>query len=237
MRVFIFFLAFLHFQANATISVPGNLNQAEREQALRLLGLGTSTKILSTPYPLGGYSGFEFGIGMEFIDVTDLGSMGSGITSKQEMINYPRLNFGKGFYNNLDLFFHFTPYNDVSGISEYGGLLRWGVFQSAYLPTSISLLMHANATNVAEKIYTTTVGADIIAGFSLKYLSLYFGGGQTDSAGVFLGNSSLASSNNERVSNIHTIMGGTLTVQQFFLAAQLDRYNESVFSIKLGYRN
>ncbi len=233
--LFSIFLLFLT-SAEAGVQIPLNMTRVQREQALGILGMGTSSKVLSAPYPLGGYAGFEFGAGMEFLDVTDLGNLGSGLGNPQSIINYPRFSFGKGFYNDFDFFFHFTPYSENAGISEYGGMLRWGAYQSAYLPTNISILIHANSASISEKIFTSTAGIEVTAGFTLKYFSLYFGGGQVESRGRFFGLTGSATEDYEKTSSIHTLMGGIVDFNSFFIAAQLDRYSDAIFSVKLGVK-
>lgn len=225
------FLFFILHSSNAftAIALPTTLSDRDQEKTLGVLGLQTSSKILSTPYPLGGYEGFEFGAGMEFLDVSD-------IAKPQTMINYPRFSFGKGFYNDFDFFFHFTPFSENTGISDYGGILRWSAFQSAYLPTNISILLHSNATNVIDKIFTSSFGIDITAGFTLKYISLYFGGGQVESRGSFYGFNGAMNEEFRKTSSIHTFMGGVVDFESFFVAAQMDRYDDAIFSVKLGVR-
>ncbi len=234
----ILILLFFLFSTNAfsAIALPTNLSAKDQEEALGILGLQTSSKILSTPYPLGGYGGFEFGVGMEFLDASDLANLGSKLTSPQSMINYPRLSFGKGFYNDFDFFFHLTPFSENTGISDYGGIIRWSAFQSAYLPTNISILLHSNATNIIEKVFTSSFGVDITAGFTLKYVSLYFGGGQVESRGRFFAFNGGTNEEYRTTSSIHTFMGGVIDFETFFIAAQMDRYDDAIFSVKLGIK-
>ncbi len=238
---FLCFCAYAPFAVHAKIELPTSFNSsAEREQTLSILGLNTSSKILSAPYPLGGYAGFEFGAGMEFLDVSDINNLGSKVASDQSTITYPRFSFGKGFYKDFDIFFHFTPYSESTGISEYGGILRWGAYQSTYLPTNISVLLHTSSTNVStnfsQEIFSSSAGIDITAGFTLKYFSLYFGGGQVESRGRFFAFNGQLKEQYETVSSIHTMMGGVIDFEKFFLAAQIDRYSDAVFSVKLGIK-
>lgn len=230
------FLIFYSNSAYAAIALPTNLSAQDQTEALGILGLATSSKILSSPYPLGGYAGFEFGAGMEFLDVSDIGNLGSKLTNPQTTINYPRFSFGKGFYNDFDVFVHFTPFSENTGISENGGILRWSAFQSAYLPTNISILLHTNSTNIAEKVFTSSFGIDVTAGFTLKFVSLYFGGGQVESRGRFFGFNGGTNEDYRKTSSIHTFMGGVFDFESFFVAAQMDRYEDAIFSVKLGIK-
>ncbi len=236
----IFLILFIFTQPLfAEIKVPINLSQVDRIDTLRILGLGTSSKILSEPYPLGGYTGLELGASIEFLDLSDLSSLGATLPDedRQENTTYPKLSLGKGLYNNVDMFFNFTPYSKNSGLSQYGGMLRWGFYQSPYVPTCLSILVHGNATNISQNIFTQSFGLDLVAGFTLNHLSVYFGGGQIESRGKFIGVNSGNYIETEHTSSIHTLMGAILTLNKVFMAVELDRYSDSMISAKIGMRN
>ncbi|MDZ4660893.1 MAG: hypothetical protein SGJ18_04665 [Pseudomonadota bacterium] len=233
----LFILLFFSQTLFAEIKIPVNLSQLDRLETLRILGMGTSSKILSEPYPLGGYSGLELGVSIEFLDLTDLSSLGATIPDKQENTTYPKLSLGKGLYNNIDMFFNFTPYSKNSGLSQYGGMIRWGFYQSPYVPTCLSLLVHGNATNVSQNIFSQSFGVDLVAGFTLNYVSVYFGGGQIESRGQFVGINSSNNIETEHTSSVHTLMGTILTLDKVFVAIELDRYSDAMISAKIGIRN
>ncbi len=236
--VILFFSAIIFSQVSfAEIKIPTNLSQVDRIETLRILGMGTSSKILSEPYPLGGYTGLELGAGIEFLDLSDLASLGSTIPDKQENTAYPKLSLGKGLYNNVDMFFNFSPYSKNSGLSQYGGMIRWGFYQSPYVPTCLSLLLHGNATNISQNIFTQSFGVDLIAGFSLDYISVYFGGGQVQTRGDFIGVNSSNNVESEHTSSVHTLIGTILTLNKVFMAIELDRYSDAMISAKIGMRN
>lgn len=235
MRIFLFL--FFGLPALAEIKIPTNLSQLDRIETLRVIGMGTSSKILSEPYPLGGYSGLELSAGIEFLDLSDLASLGSTLSDKQENTTYPKLSVGKGMYNNVDMFFNFTPYSKNSGLSQYGAMLRWGFYQSPYVPTCLSLLAHGNATNISQNIFTQSFGLDLVAGFTLQYISIYFGGGHIESRGQFVGVNSINNVESEHTSGVHTLMGAILTLNKVFMAVELDRYSDAMISAKIGMRN
>ncbi len=234
---FFLFLFLSAFTANAAIVLPTGLTAVDREETLKILGLGTAGKILTDPFPLGGYPGFEFGASAEFINVEDISTLGSTLANPQGTITYPSFSFGKGIYNNIDTFFHFTPYSEATGLSKYGGHLRWGFYQSSYLPTCLSLVLHASATNVLQSIFANTYGYDIIAGFTLTYFSLYFGGGQSDANGRFLAITDSLEEEYASVSSVHTVMGMTFDMDIFFMGFQIDRFSDNIYSLKIGIKN
>jgi hypothetical protein len=231
----------------AAIELPKGLNQENREKTLKLIGMGTSSKILTDPYPLGGFPGLEISASVEVLDLSDLKNLGTTTLSTQDSVAYPRITIGKGTFANTDIFVHFTPFDKGLGISEFGGLIRMGVYQATYLPSSLSILVHTNRSTINNTLETSTYGADLIAGFSLEKMSLYFGGGMISSKGRFLvGTHALAQANSitdtnestqESVSSLHSVMGATLRFGKFFVAAEIDRYADTTISAKLGYRN
>src|SRR6266404_3530405 len=99
--------------------IPHGLNESDRREIIRTLGVNAATKMLDNPYPLGGYSGFEVGLSTEFIDIRDIRRLGCqpgqpGCTnttvSDESEWRYSRLTIGKGLYEDIDVFFHFlTP--------------------------------------------------------------------------------------------------------------------------------
>jgi hypothetical protein len=233
----------------ATVRIPEYMDeQGERQTALKILGLGMSTKFLSNPYPLGGYSGFEFGVSIETLSAEDLSSSisvpaGEEKPAPQKEISYPKISIGKGLYNNVDIFWQFIPYNQNTELSQHGGILKWSFYQADFLPLSLSAMVHANSTNISNKIVTRTVGADVIMGMNVNSFALYFGGGPIKSKGHFVAavtNSSVNDTENseqtESVSAFHTVVGANLRIASTFLAVEIDRYVDPVYSAKLGVR-
>lgn len=240
------------------ITIPGYLSHADRQEVVETLGLTSSTKLLSNPYPLGGYSGFEVGYSISFINIRDISRLGCAVgstgcpnteTSTEDELRYSKITIGKGLYNNIDLFMHFAPPVGDAGISEYGGALRWGFYQAEFLPINVSLVLHANQINVQDKFVGQNLGYDFIAGVNVDGFSLYFGGGQIYGKGSFIGGSSgtatvdpsdpeLGSDNTvvERVSQTHSLVGAILQFDHLFAAAQIDHYKNAVYSLKVGLR-
>ena len=176
--------------ANASIQIPKGLTAPDRQQALRIIGLGISEKLLSDPYPLGGYEGFEVGLALENLPTDDLARLGSKLTTAQSDVTYPKITIGKGLYNNIDFFVQFTPYRRIDEITQYGGLVRWGFIQGQLFPYSGSLLIHANSANTSNLLSSRTYGVDLMGGVSVGEVSLFGGVGLLQSNGTFTGGAS-----------------------------------------------
>ncbi|MCJ8277398.1 MAG: hypothetical protein HRT44_02280, partial [Bdellovibrionales bacterium] len=166
--------------------IPQNLNSDERQRTLEIVGLGTSTKFLSNAYPLGGYSGLEVSLSYEALDVGEITRLGN-TSPNVETVYYPKFNIGKGIYNNSDIFFHFIPFNETSGLSKYGFSFRWSFYESLYLPINFSLVTHASNSNIQNKLVSRSLGADILLGLTLSNFSLSLGGGWVRTTGDFTG--------------------------------------------------
>lgn len=225
---------------NAAIQIPQGLNSLQREEALKILGFGMSEKIMTDPYPLGGYSGVEVGLSVETIPTQDLGRLGNKLESPQQNVTIPKLTIGKGLYNNVDIFFSFTPYNKQDEISQYGSLVRWTFLQPEKLPATVSVTTYFNSVNVSNKVKATSLGTDLIAGISVEDVSLFAGYGFLKSYGSFLGgNEGVTSSSDIETANVggnHSLVGATIHMANVVITAQLDRYTQTVFSAKLALR-
>ncbi len=228
--------------AFAAIQLPKNMSVADREEALRIVGFGTSSKILSDPYPLGGHAGFEAGLSLENVVAEDLSRLGNGVRPPQQEVLLSKLTIGKGVYNDVDLFLQFTPYTKQEELAQYGGFVRWGFYQASYLPVGLSLIAHVNSANIGNQLNARSYGADLIAGVNVDNLALYIGGGVIESSGIFLVDEPTPTDPEARaqakslVTGSHALVGANLRFSQFFLSLQIDRYTLPVFSAKLGVR-
>lgn len=216
-------------------------------EVVEILGHTTSTKFLSNPFPLGGHAGFEMGLTSEFIDTTDLSHLGAG-TSEQSSIQYNSLSVGKGLYYNIDIFVNFIPFANSSEINDYGGILKWNFYQAEYLPFSLSFLGHINTLNIQDSFVNETQGWDFLGGLNLNSLALYAGGGRQTARSIFSQNildtsdaQILAAMSSHgtlvtRNSRIHSFIGLQFSISSLFFATQIDRYEQPVYSAKLGMR-
>lgn len=238
--VTVLMVALMTASAPASIQLPQNMTKKNREQALTIIGLGTGSKILSDPYPLGGYAGFEAGFSIETFPSEELGRLGSGIKPPQQEASLPKLSIGKGLYNNLDIFLQFTPYSHQDELAEFGGIIRWGFYQASFLPLSLSLLAHASNANIANQLSTHTYGFDLVGGIDVENVALFAGLGPAEASGTFVGGSAGITDSKtletEFVSGFHTVIGGNIHFSNYFAALQIDRYSTPVFSGKIGVR-
>lgn len=240
--------------------IPKGLSETDRLEIVRTLGLNTATKMLDNPYPLGGYSGFELGYSIEYINIRDIrrlgcvpGAPGCSNTkySDESEWRYSRLTVGKGLYNDLDIFFHFMPPVGGIHVGDYGGALRWSFYQAQFLPINVSAIVHFDQLNYGNSFINRNVGAEIMAGVNVENFALYFGGGQIQASGTFIGGTcgahcsvdpsdpaydQLSQTVTNRVIATHTVVGLSLHFENLFAAAQVDRYQDAVYSLKAGIR-
>jgi hypothetical protein len=262
MKKWLFLLAPILFCLSSRMvhafEIPRDLSQEDRHEVVRTLGLNSSTKMLSNPFPLGGYSGLEVGYSVEFINVRDIqrlgcASAGSCAASSENEWRYSRITIGKGLYNDVDLFLHFIPPTGNVRVSDYGGAIRWSFFQAEFLPINVSAIAHANQLNFDDDFVSRNVGFEIIAGVNVDNFGLYFGGGMLRSSGTFMGDLAGTSQNGtvdesdpslnqysntvtHNVQGSHTVVGFVLNHKNLFTAAQVDRYEDAVYSLKMGVR-
>lgn len=256
------FLAF--FWTAEAFEIPKGLSSTDRREVVRTIGLNSAPKALSNPYPLGGYSGFEVGYSLEVINVRDIrrigcepGTAGCANTaySNETEWRYSRFTVGKGVYNDIDLFFSFMPPTGNVRASDYSGQMRWSFYQAAFLPVNLSVVGYFNSLNFNDTFMNRNIGGELMAGVNVNNFALYFGGGLVEARGTFIGkdkngncgedctvdpseeelngNSRTATT---KVTETHTFVGFSLHYENLFAAAQVDRYRDAVYSMKVGLR-
>lgn len=239
------------------LEIPRGLSAEDRDTVVRMLGSSSATKALSNPYPLGGYSGFEIGYSMEFVNVRNLqllGTSGGLYANKSSDWQFSRISVGKGLYNDVDIFFSLMLPTGGVRASDYGGLLRWTFYQAEFLPINLSVILSGNQLNLGDAFVNRNLGGDILAGISVDNFSVFFGGGILKSTGTFVGCPSGSTnsvctvdtgegdvnqfSNTVSASVIepHSVVGVSLHLSDVFVAAQVDRYEDAVYSVKTGLR-
>lgn len=224
----------------AKVDIPTNLSREDRIKVLEILGPGTSSKILTDPYPLGGFAGFEAGIQVDSIPVDDLANLGD-TTQEQDFFTYPIISIGKGVYKDVDFFVHFIPASEGTGISEYGGIIRWGFYQMAYLPISFSVNVSAGSANINNELITKNFGYDLIAGITAQNIYFYGGVGQLQSGGDFTGNgeddiTDTTMNEQHKIKTTHYLTGVGFRNEGFFLTGQMDYHIQPTYSLKFGFR-
>jgi hypothetical protein len=215
------------------------LSKNDRTAVLGILGFGSQMKMLSSPVPLGGKQGFEFGISSEYIPVEDLGGLGAKSNAKGEY-NYMNLSVGKGLPYNVDTYFQFTPLPQSEGVFGYGAQLRWGFYEFRRFPAVMSMVFHGSGTNFSNLLSVRTTGADLVMTVAMDEAALYFGAGTIRTIGTFMGGASGITVDGktaeEDLLDVHTVFGLSLAFDRVFLALEVDRVVQSSYSARLGYR-
>lgn len=212
------------------VDIP-ELNLSDIPEAIKILGLGSSSRFVSNPYPLGGYSGFEIGFSHEIIDTQDFARLGPTQPPPKDL-RLNRLSIGKGVYNNFDIFVHFVPFSRGSQVSEFGGTLKWTPYEARFLPLTFSVLGHSNTINLQDQYNSQSFGLDALTAVSVNNFALYFGAGRVQSRSTFteeIVNSCVGpgipvncvplDSNNlhkARAYDVHTYVGINIDVRPFF---------------------
>jgi len=249
------------FCANG-LELPRGLSHADRQEVVQTIGLGSSEKMLTNPYPLGGYSGFEVGYSMEFINIRDINHLGCAIGASgcpndhipdENEFRFSRFTIGKGLFHDIDLFFSFAPPIGGSNISDYGASIRWAFYQATFLPLTFSAILSGNRMNIGDEFVAENFSSDLMVGITVDSFSLFFGAGEAWSRGTFMvytdptdpGNGTVPSSDadagtsgtvTERTQQTHAFVGFSVEYENLFAAAEIDHYHDSVYSAKIGLR-
>lgn len=240
MKFFILSILVLFSQQTlAAFVLPKNLNVLDRIRATEILALGTAPKILGNPYPLGGYAGIEMGLSVEFIPTDDLAELG-GKSPNKDTFSYSTLMLGKGIHHNVDTFVYFTPLRQDSGIQTYGAQLRWGFYESSYFPFALSVSLFAGGANISNLVNASSFGGDLLATVSVDRVAAYIGIGQVRGSAQFIGGSNGITAEGltveHSVMKTHSLLGMSLSLSGFFAAVEINRYEDSFYGTKLGYR-
>ena len=239
MRLLLFLLLLFPI-TSFSLELPTGLSNIEREKIVKQLGIPTSSKFLSNPYPLGGYVGLELGVSYQIVNVDDISLLGNQVETNDKSLSIVELTFGKGLYNNVDVFFHFAPFNHRERVNSYGGILKWGFYEAKFLPINFSLLTLGSVFHVSDSFVNQTLGMELMAGVNVENLAIYFGMGQLQGEGQFMGGASGVVDDNKTTKEegkiSHLFLGLNFDFANFFISAQMDRYTEPIFSAKLGYR-
>lgn len=237
-KIILYLVLFLPCVGFAKLALPTNLNSAQRTELTYLLGMNTSNKLLTNPFALGGYSGFEFGIGIENLSLAEY-SDPAFIDEKQAFAHF---SIGKGLYHNVDAFLIFVPPLRQSLISQYGLALKWAFYEANSFPLSFSLTTHTTSSSIDDSLNSLSFGLDLTAGMSIKNIAFYLGIGQARTETTFSGIRNLANFTDtgqqitETATATHSLVGALYQWQIYFLAFQIDRYKNPVYSTKLGVR-
>ena len=224
----------------AKLSIPTNLSDEDRRALVETLGYGIGAKVLGDPFPLGGYSGVELGITNQFISTEDVSKLGDH-ASTQARTPYLGLSFAKGLYYNFDVFINFVPVGQDEQVSGFGGGLRWGFFQAEYLPISLSVQLASESLDFQNKINVSAQTFDLIASYKFEPVTIYLGGGTISASGEFLGGGADGVTDSGSVENVstsanHYLSGLVYRFSTFFVAAEVDRAEQTCYGVKIGAR-
>lgn len=239
----------LPFYAMA-LEIPKGLSSTARGDITRILGISSAPKMLTNPYPLGGYAGFEVGISMEVINTRELQRLGTSSTADQDELRYTRLTLGKGLYHDVDFFLHAVPPIANVDVTDYGASVRWAFFQAEFLPIHSSLWVYGNQINYQNSFMNQNLGGDLVLGLNVDNFAVYFGMGMIYAKGSFLGGNTGSGTVDPNdpdlnkdtnvarmdVRSIHSVVGCTISFMDFFISGQIDRYTDPVYSAKFGVR-
>lgn len=235
----LFIILIFSIHCFAELRIPTNLTSSNKTAMIEILGLGTAPKIIGDPFPLGGYSGFEFGLSTEILTTSAIAKMGSQ-TSTQEQTSIYTFNFGKGIYSNIDTYIHFSFLGQSENLSQFGAQFRWGIYQSQYLPIYASVILSGSNTNINNLVLISNQAMDLVFGFKSGDITLFFGGGFINAQGTFSGGTGGVTVSGETekssVFDSRFISGVNIKFDNVFAALELDRFTDPVYSAKIGFR-
>jgi hypothetical protein len=224
--------------AFAEFGLASGLTATDRQQILKILGLGTSGKNVSIPKGLGTNNGLELSLANEFINTETISQFIIDRESRNTLY-YPKISIGKGLYERTDIFIHFIPYTATLGLSEFGGTIRFNFYKEADSGISASAIFHLNSANFNNQLTTRGLAGDLSLGMNWDYFSVFTSVGMARSKGTFIGGTqgTTDSLNDETlsVSDMHFSVGTLVRYDIYFIAAALDHYTRPVYSLKMGF--
>lgn len=227
------------WNAQALKNLPKNLSVPDQARALEILGFGSASKILNNPYPMGGYQGVEVGLSTEFIPLDDLAVLGNGSSDRGEF-NYYTLTFGKGLYYNVDAFVYFSPALQSDQFKNFGAQVRWGFYEFQFFPLTLSALVHGGGANFSNLINISTFGTDLLATVNIENVAIYTGFGSVRAVGKFIGGADGITADQQTLETdlveTHTVFGINVNIAKMFVAVEVDRYTDTVYGGKIGFR-
>lgn len=237
--LFLFMGCTLSERVFARALLPDQMTPGEMRKVLQVLGPATSSTPLSSPYPLGGWEGYEVGISKHYLPWSYLSEV-DPIVGGQKDLEYPLITVGKGLFYNFDLFLSIMPILKSDVVNYFSTQLRYQFWNSQNKVFRISGLIFAGTANVNNQLNMQNNGFDLIGTITLDRVSIFLGVGSLVSNGRFIGGpTGITASQNteaERISLAHQLIGIEWPIGNFFIAAEADRYAIPYYSVKLGYR-
>lgn len=225
--------------SEAKINIPQSMDQKQRRDTLQILGPATSTRLLSSPYPLGGWDGFEVGISRHYVPMSYLSEIDKSLTFQRD-IEYPILTIGKGLYYDFDLFLSIVPMIQTEAVNHFSTQIRHQFWQSEESLFKMSGLIYVGTTTLNNQLNMQSYGFDLLGNMTIEKVSIFMGLGTSFNNGRFIGGAQgITDSQKTEVETLtlaHQLVGIEWPIDNFFLAAQVDRFKIPYYSIKLGYR-
>lgn len=229
------------------IIFPTSMDQQDRRRALEFLGPATSSRMLSTPYPLGGWEGFEVGLSRHYVPMSHLKDVDNAFEDQRD-IEYPILTLGKGLFYDFDLFLSLVPMIQSEAVNHFSTQIRHQFWQSNEGSLRLSGLLYAGTTTLNNQINMQSYGFDALATLTIDKVSMYLGLGSSFNNGRFIGgpNGIVApqegsvepsSTAIETITLPHQLVGLEWPIENFFFAIEVDRFKIPYYSMKLGYRH
>lgn len=239
MKSCLLLLFFFFQQLSFASKIPLQLDENDQITAARSLGYALSSRVLSNPYPLGGYHGFEFAMSNELIPWTDISRLGVTTTSTSEF-QVKHISFAKGLYNNLDVGMHFSLLPQDQAVESYGGQVRWTFFDFEHFPATVAVSAHASSANFENHVVAKNSSTDLLMSVYTSPLTLFLGLGLSRASVQFIGGANGVTADQKTTilknNTIHTFIGTNFEIDRTFIALQIDRYFETSYALKLGYR-
>jgi hypothetical protein len=236
--IFCTLLGFAHLSA-AKLTLPKQLNQKDRRSALEIMGPATGSRLLTSPYPLGGWSGFEVGLSRHYVPTSYLTELGDASVSQSDF-EYPLLTLGKGLYYDLDLFLSIVPMAQTASINHFSTQVRYQFWQSLNQLFRISGLIYGGTTTLNNQLNMQTYGFDLVGTTTIDRVSLFIGLGTSFTDGRFIGGTkgitNSQATETEKLTLAHQLIGIEWPIDNFFWAAEVDRFKIPYYSLKIGYR-
>jgi hypothetical protein len=225
--------------AYGKLQIPRQMNASDRRSSLEILGAATASRLLSSPYPLGGAQGFELGLSRHYVPTSFLSEYGDKQAGQKDF-EYAVLTLGKGLFYDIDLFLSLVPMTQTDSITHASGLLRYQLWQSESNTFRLSAVLSASTSNLNNQLGLQSTGYDLVGTTTIDEVSFYLGVGLSAISGRFIGGTrgitDSQQTENEKVNLAHQVIGLEWPIGNFFWAAEVDRYKIPFYSLKLGLR-
>lgn len=235
-----FYFVFFFFPFTfAALKIPNGLDHNERKEFMKLIGFASSYKYLAQGYILGGYQGLELATTAENIPFSKTNYLSQTSIEESDRV-LQSISIGKGLFQNVDIFFTFSPFLFQNQMSSYGAGIRYIFYEEENRPLNIGFLLHGNGFNISNLVGIQTSGVDIIGNYYKDYWTFYMGLGLARSIGSFVGGVNGVTEDqtgaDEDIFQNRYYVGLSYNFGSYAVSFQVDRVYSETFSAKLGTR-